>query len=293
MDWQSAKQLRDKIAARQTSSVEATKAVFSRIAKIEPTIGAFISTFEEQAIARAAEIDKRIAAGEKVGQLAGVPVAVKDVMCTTFGTTTCASKILANFHAPYNATVVEKLLAADAIIIGKTNCDEFAMGSSTENSGLKQTVNPWDTKRVPGGSSGGSTAAVAAGLCYAALGSDTGGSIRQPASLCGVVGLKPTYGRVSRYGLVAYGSSLDQIGPITQTVEDFALMLNVIAGHDPADSTSVDEKTSPVTDYLAKLDEPVKGLKIGIASSFNAGADEQVRKAIDEAIQTYKKLGAQ
>jgi aspartyl-tRNA(Asn)/glutamyl-tRNA(Gln) amidotransferase subunit A len=292
MDQLTAKQLRDKITARQTSSVEATKAVFARIAKIEPIIGSYISIFEEQAIARAAEIDKRIAIGEKVGQLAGVPVAVKDNMCTTFGTTTCASKILANFHAPYNATVVEKLLAADAVIIGKTNLDEFAMGSSTENSGLKQTVNPWDTKRVPGGSSGGATAAVAAGLCYAALGSDTGGSIRQPASLCGVVGLKPTYGRVSRYGLVAYGSSLDQIGPVTQTVDDCALMLNVIAGHDNADSTSVDEKTAPVADYLSKLDEPVNNLKIGITTKLNAGADENVRKAIDEAIQTYKKLGA-
>jgi aspartyl-tRNA(Asn)/glutamyl-tRNA(Gln) amidotransferase subunit A len=292
MDWQSAKQLRDKIRAGEISSVAATKAVFERIAKVEPIVGAFISTFEEQAIARAAEIDKRIAANEPVGQLAGVPIAIKDNMCTTFGTTTCASKILANFKAPYNATAVEKLLAADAVIVGKTNLDEFAMGSSTENSGLKQTVNPWDTKRVPGGSSGGSTAAVAAGLCYAALGSDTGGSIRQPASFCGVVGLKPTYGRVSRYGLVAYGSSLDQIGPITQTVEDAALMMNVISGHDPADSTSVDEKIAPVNDYLAKLDEPVRGLKIGIASSFNAGADEQVRKAIDEAIKTYQHLGA-
>jgi aspartyl-tRNA(Asn)/glutamyl-tRNA(Gln) amidotransferase subunit A len=198
MDWLSAKQLRDKIRAGEIKSVEATKAVFERIAKVEPIIGAYISTFEEQAIARAQEIDKHIAAGEPVGQLAGVPVAIKDVLCTTFGTTTCASKILANFRAPYNATVVEKLLAADAVIVGKTNCDEFAMGSSTENSGLKRTVNPWDTKRVPGGSSGGSTAAVAAGLCYAALGSDTGGSIRQPASFCSVVGLKPTYGRVSR-----------------------------------------------------------------------------------------------
>jgi len=292
MDWQSAKQLRDKIRAGEISSVAATKAVFERIAKVEPIVGAFISTFEEQAIARAAEIDKRIAANEQVGQLAGVPVAIKDNMCTKFGTTTCASKILANFKAPYNATAVEKLLAADAVIVGKTNLDEFAMGSSTENSGLKRTVNPWDTKRVPGGSSGGSTAAVAAGLCYAALGSDTGGSIRQPASFCGVVGLKPTYGRVSRYGLVAYGSSLDQIGPITQTVEDCALMMTIIAGHDPADSTSVDEKIAPVNDYLAKLDEPVRGLKIGIASSFNAGADEQVRKAIDEAIKTYKNLGA-
>jgi aspartyl-tRNA(Asn)/glutamyl-tRNA(Gln) amidotransferase subunit A len=292
MIWQSAKELRDKIKAGEVSSVSATKAAFARIAKVEPIVGAFISTFEKQAIARAAEIDKRIAAGELVGQLAGVPVAVKDNMCTTFGTTTCASKILANFNAPYNATAVEKLLAADAVIVGKTNLDEFAMGSSTENSGLKRTVNPWDTTRVPGGSSGGSTAAVAAGLCYAALGSDTGGSIRQPASLCGVVGLKPTYGRVSRYGLVAYGSSLDQIGPVTQTVEDCALMLNVIAGHDSADSTSVDEKIAPVGDYLAKLDEPVKGLKIGIASAFTAGADEQVRSAIDEAIKTYRNLGA-
>ena len=292
MDLQSAKYLRDKIRTGEISSVEATKAVFERIARVEPIVGAYISTFEEQAIAKAKEVDNRIAKNEPVGQLAGVPVAIKDVMCTTFGTTTCASKILANFHAPYNATVVEKLLAADAVIDGKTNMDEFAMGSSTENSGLKRTVNPWDTRRVPGGSSGGSTAAVAAGLCYAALGSDTGGSIRQPASFCGIVGLKPTYGRVSRYGLVAYGSSLDQIGPITQTVEDCALLMNVIAGHDPADSTSVDEKIAPVGDYLAKLDEPVKGLKIGVVSNFNAGADEQVRNAIDEAVKTYTKLGA-
>ena len=292
MDQLSARQLRDKIKAGEVRSVEATKVVFARIAKIEPIIGAYISTFKEQAIARAAEIDKRIAQKEPMGQLAGVPVAIKDNMCTTFGTTTCASKILANFHAPYNATAVEKLLAANAVIIGKTNLDEFAMGSSTENSGLKQTVNPWDTKRVPGGSSGGSAAAVAAGLCYAALGSDTGGSIRQPASFCGVVGLKPTYGRVSRYGLVAYGSSLDQIGPLTQTVEDCALMMNVIAGHDTSDSTSVDEKIAPVNDYLAKLNEPVKGLKIGVVSGFNTGADGQVCNAIDETIKVYRNLGA-
>ncbi|MBN2021035.1 MAG: Asp-tRNA(Asn)/Glu-tRNA(Gln) amidotransferase subunit GatA [Sedimentisphaerales bacterium] len=292
MNQLSAKELRDKIKAGEIKSVEATKAVFERIAKVEPTVGAYISIFEEQALAKAAQVDKRIAGGEKVGELAGLPVAVKDNMCTTFGTTTCASKILANFHAPYNATVVEKLLSSDAIIAGKTNLDEFAMGSSTENSGLKRTVNPWDIERVPGGSSGGSAAGLAAGLCFAALGSDTGGSIRLPASFCGVVGLKPTYGRVSRYGLVAYGSSLDQIGPVTQTVEDCALMMNVIAGYDPADSTSVDEKTAPLCDYLAKLDEPVKGLKIGIAPKFNAGADEQVRKAIDEAINTYRNLGA-
>jgi aspartyl-tRNA(Asn)/glutamyl-tRNA(Gln) amidotransferase subunit A len=205
----------------------------------------------------------------------------------------CASRILENFHAPYNATVVDRLLAADAIIVGKANMDEFAMGSSTENSGLKRTVNPWDTSRVPGGSSGGPAAAVAARLCFAALGSDTGGSIRQPASFCGVVGLKPTYGRVSRFGLVAYGSSLDQIGPITRTVADAALIMNVIAGHDPADSTSVDETTAPVCDYLAKLDEPVEKLKIAIVPQFAAGADQQVQKALSEAIEIYKKLGAE
>jgi aspartyl-tRNA(Asn)/glutamyl-tRNA(Gln) amidotransferase subunit A len=285
--------LRDQIAAGDVKSVAVTKAVFEQIEKHERTIGAYISIFEEQALAKAQEIDDKIAAGEPVGKLAGVPVAIKDNMCTTFGTTTCASKILENFHSPYNATVVEKLLSADAVIVGKTNMDEFAMGSSTENSGLKQTVNPWDTSRVPGGSSGGSTAAVAAGLCYAALGSDTGGSIRQPASFCGVVGLKPTYGRVSRFGLVAYGSSLDQIGPITRTVGDCALMMNVIAGYDPADSTSIGEKTAPVPDYLEKLDEPIRRLKIGIVPELNAGSDSDVQKAISGAIEVYKKLGAE
>jgi aspartyl-tRNA(Asn)/glutamyl-tRNA(Gln) amidotransferase subunit A len=293
MDWLNAKQLRDKIKAGEISSIEATKAVFERIAKLEPTIGAYISTFEKSAPDKAKDVDKRIAKGEAVGELAGVPVAIKDNMCTTFGTTTCASKILENFHSPYNATVVEKLLSADAVIIGKTNMDEFAMGSSTENSGLKQTVNPWDTSRVPGGSSGGSAAAVAAGLCYAALGSDTGGSIRQPASFCGVVGLKPTYGRVSRFGLVAYGSSLDQIGPITRTVGDCALMMNVIAGEDRADSTSIDEKTAPVPDYLEKLNEPIRRLKIGTVPELNAGSDSDVQKALSGAIEVYKKLGAE
>ena len=293
MEEFSARQLREWIAAGEMSSVEVVEGVFERIDKIEPTIGAYISTCRERAMERAAEVDRRIAAGEQVGQLAGVPVAVKDNMCTTFGATTCASKILENFHAPYNATVVEKLLAADAIIVGKTNMDEFAMGSSTENSGLKQTVNPWDTSRVPGGSSGGSAAAVAGRLCYAALGSDTGGSIRQPASFCGVVGLKPTYGRVSRFGLVAYGSSLDQIGPITLTVGDAALMMNVIAGHDPADSTSVDEETAGVCDYLEKLDEPIEKLKVAIVPEFNAGAEEAVQRVLAEAIEMYKNLGAE
>jgi aspartyl-tRNA(Asn)/glutamyl-tRNA(Gln) amidotransferase subunit A len=282
------KGLRDGIAVGETSSVAATEVVFSAIEEREGTIGAYISTFKEEALARALEIDDKIAAGEKVGELAGVPVAIKDNMCTTFGVTTCASKILENFHAPYNATVVEKLLAAGAVIVGKTNMDEFAMGSSTENSGLKQTVNPWDSSRVPGGSSGGSVAAVAGGLCFAALGSDTGGSIRQPAGFCGVVGLKPTYGRVSRFGLVAFGSSLDQIGPV-----DCALMMNVIAGHDPADSTSVGESEAAVCDYLEKLNEPVKELKIGIVPEFNAGAESSVQKSITDALDVYKKLGAQ
>jgi len=293
MENLSAIQLRDKIAAGQISSVEATTAIFKNIEEREPTIGAYISTYHDSALEKAAEVDKRIAAGQEVGRLAGVPVAVKDNMCTTFGATTCASKILENFHAPYNATAVEKLLSADAVIVGKTNMDEFAMGSSTENSGLKQTVNPWDHSRVPGGSSGGSAAAVVGGLCLAALGSDTGGSIRQPAGFCGVVGLKPTYGRVSRFGLVAYGSSLDQIGPITRTAADAALMMNVIAGHDPADSTSVDEAVAPVCDYLEKLDEPIEKLKIAVVPEFVTGADQQVQKALAEAIDIYKKLGAE
>ncbi len=289
----SAIELRDKIKNGNITSVETTKAVFERIQRFEPTIGAYISTCEEQALQAAADIDERIAAGEAVGRLAGVPVAVKDNMCTTFGATTCASKILENFHAPYNATVVERLIAADAVIVGKTNMDEFAMGSSTENSGLKRTANPWDAKHVPGGSSGGAAAAVAARMCSAAVGSDTGGSIRQPASFCGVVGLKPTYGRVSRYGLVAYGSSLDQIGPLTLNVADSALMMNVIAGHDPADSTSVDESTAPTCDYLATLDEPMENLRIAVVPDCMNRADKPVRRALNDAIDVYKGLGAE
>jgi aspartyl-tRNA(Asn)/glutamyl-tRNA(Gln) amidotransferase subunit A len=287
------RQLRDKIVSGQVKSLEAVQAVFEVITKYEPVVGAYISTFEEQALARAGEIDEKITAGKPVGLLAGVPVAVKDNMCTTFGATTCGSKILENFHSPYNATVVEKLLASDAVIVGKTNMDEFAMGSSTENSGLKQTKNPWDSSRVPGGSSGGSAAAVAGRMCFAALGSDTGGSIRQPASFCDVVGLKPTYGRVSRYGLVAYGSSLDQIGPVTHSVEDSALMLNVIAGHDPADSTSVEAGIARECDYLERINEPVENLKIGVVPQLNAGADKSVQKAITDALAVYKEAGSE
>jgi aspartyl-tRNA(Asn)/glutamyl-tRNA(Gln) amidotransferase subunit A len=292
MEELTAIQLRDKIAARHITSAEATKYIFARIDTHESRIGAFISTFGEPALAKAAEVDAKIAAKKPVGKLAGVPIAVKDVMCTTFGATTCGSKILANFNAPYNAHVVDRLLAADAVIIGKANMDEFAMGSSTENSAFKQTRNPWDTTRVPGGSSGGSAAAVAAGLCYAALGSDTGGSVRQPASFCGVIGLKPTYGRVSRYGLVAYGSSLDQIGPLSRSVEDAALLLNIIAGYDPRDSTSVSEDIAPVPDYLAKLNEPVDGLKIAIVPHLNEGADKDVQDAIKAALKVYQDSGA-
>ena len=284
---------RDLITSGQLKSRQVTEAVFAQIEKTEPAIGAFISILKDEALEAADRVDKKIAAGEPIGPLAGLPIAIKDNMCTTFGRTTCASKILENFLAPYNATAVQKLLDADAVIIGKTNMDEFAMGSSTENSGLKQTVNPWDKSRVPGGSSGGSAAAVAAKMCCAALGSDTGGSIRQPASFCGVVGLKPTYGRVSRYGLVAYGSSLDQIGPLTQTVTDAALMMNVIAGHDPADSTSVPDSIAPPSDYLANIDEPVDNLKIGIVPALNEGADSEVTKALTDAIDVYKGLGAQ
>ena len=288
----SAKQLRDKIVAGDVKSVDAVKVVFDRIETIEPKVGAYLSLYKEQAMEQAEQVDAKIAAGESVGALAGVPVAIKDNMCTTFGATSCASKILENFHAPYNAHVVEKLQAADAVIIGKCNLDEFAMGSSTENSGLKKTFNPWNTEHVPGGSSGGSAAAVAAGLCSVSLGSDTGGSIRQPASFCGVVGLEPTYGRVSRYGLVAYGSSLDQIGPLAQDVTDAALMLNVIAGHDERDSTSIPETDAPLKDYLAELETPIEGLRIATVPQLNAGADAEVRKALEDALEVYKSLGS-
>jgi aspartyl-tRNA(Asn)/glutamyl-tRNA(Gln) amidotransferase subunit A len=288
-----AKELRGKIASGEIKSVDATEAVFSRIEKYDGQVGAYISTFKEYALSRAEAVDAKIAGGERVGLLAGVPVSVKDNICTSFAPTTCASKILEGFKSPYDAGVVERLVGTDAVIIGKTNMDEFAMGSSTENSGLKQTVNPWDASCVPGGSSGGSAAAVAAGMCFAALGSDTGGSVRQPASFCGVVGLKPTYGRVSRFGLVAYGSSLDQIGPLTRTVGDCALMMNVIAGRDLSDSTSVDEKIAPVCDYLAELDKPVEGLRIGTVPAFVGGADAEVQQALADAIEVYKGLGAE
>lgn len=279
---------RDAIRARKISSVELTRQALDRIAKIDPNILAYNETFADRALDQAKGVD----AGNVTGPLAGVPIAIKDNLCTTFGHTTCSSKMLANFRAPYDATVVTKLEAAGAVILGKTNLDEFAMGSSTENSAFKTTRNPWDTSRVPGGSSGGSAAALAAGMCCASIGSDTGGSIRQPAALCGIVGLKPTYGRVSRYGLVAFASSLDQIGPFGWTVADVALLMNVISGNDRRDSTSV---PLPVPDYLAQLDQPIKGVRLGIAKEYQlaAGMDPQVKVSIEAAIKKYQELGAE
>ena len=284
------REARAKIASGEATSADVTRAVLDRIAALEPTLHAYVTVCADAAMKRAAEIDRRIGAGEDPGPLAGVPIAVKDNMCTRGLRTTCSSKILNSFEPPYDATVVELIEAAGAVIVGKTNLDEFAMGSSTENSAFGATRNPWDTDRVPGGSSGGSAAAVAADEAILGLGSDTGGSIRQPASLCGVVGLKPTYGRVSRYGLVAFGSSLDQIGPITKDVTDAALLMNVIAQHDPRDSTSADV---PGRDYLAALDDGVEGMTLGVpAEYFGEGIDPEVEKAVRDAIAQYESLGA-
>ncbi len=277
---------RDAIRNRDISATELTRQALARVAELDATVGAFNSTDATRALVVAKEVDD----GVRSGELAGVPIAIKDNLCTSWGTTTCSSKMLANFRAPYDATVVQRLEAAGAVIVGKTNLDEFAMGSSTENSALGITRNPWDTTRIPGGSSGGSAAALAAGMCCAAIGSDTGGSIRQPAALCGVVGLKPTYGRVSRYGLVAFASSLDQVGPFGWTCADVALILRVIAGHDPKDSTSVDH---PVPDYYAALNRPIDGLRIGVPREFQlAGTDPQVQAAVDRAIEIYRQMGA-
>ncbi|CAN5433670.1 Asp-tRNA(Asn)/Glu-tRNA(Gln) amidotransferase subunit GatA [soil metagenome] len=279
---------REALAAKNISATELVRESADRINAIDSKLQAFNSTWTDRAIERAKWVDE----GKLSGPLAGVPIAIKDNLCTEHGLTTCSSKMLANFRSPYDATVVKKLEAAGAIIVGKTNLDEFAMGSSTENSAFRTTRNPWDTDRVPGGSSGGSAAAVASGMVCAALGSDTGGSIRQPAALCGLVGLKPTYGRVSRYGLVAFASSLDQIGPFGHTVSDAALLLNVIAGHDAKDSTSA---TDRAPDYLAKIEEPIRPLRIGIVREYQLenAIDPQVQQAVDEAVKLYKKLGAE
>jgi aspartyl-tRNA(Asn)/glutamyl-tRNA(Gln) amidotransferase subunit A len=277
---------RNAVRNRDISSTELTRQALARVSEFDQTIHAFNSFDATRALVVAKEVDD----GLRSGPLAGVPIAIKDNLCTSWGTTTCSSKMLANFRAPYDATVIQKLEAAGAVIIGKTNLDEFAMGSSTENSAFGATRNPWDVDRIPGGSSGGSAAALAAGMCCGSIGSDTGGSIRQPAAMCGVVGLKPTYGRVSRYGLVAFASSLDQVGPFGWTVADNALLLNVIAGHDPKDSTSVNV---PVPDHLAELDRPIDGLRIGIVREYQIDRmDPQVKAAVDRAVEIYAQMGA-
>lgn len=284
----SIKELVNKVESGQHKALAVTEDCLKKIKASH--LNSFITVTEREALAQAKVVDDKVARGEKVGVLAGVPLAIKDIIVTKGIRCTGGSKILDNYVAPYDATVVECLKKAGAIIIGKTNCDEFAMGSSGENSGFGPTKNPWDTTRVPGGSSSGSASAVAAGECLASLGTDTGGSIRQPAAFCGVVGLKPTYGRVSRYGLMAMTSSLDQAGPITQTVADAASILNVIAGHDDREATS---SKLPVENYLAGLTKDIKGLKIGVAKEFfSDGLDKEVKKLVETAIAKMESLGA-
>jgi aspartyl-tRNA(Asn)/glutamyl-tRNA(Gln) amidotransferase subunit A len=283
-------ELGDLLQRREVSAVEVTEAMLERIEAVDGRVQAYLTRTAEEALEQARAVDAARARGEDPGILAGVPMALKDNLCTEGVRTTCASRMLAEWVPPYDATVVRRLKTAGAVILGKLNMDEFAMGSSTENSGFFPTRNPWDLERVPGGSSGGSVAAVAAGEACYALGSDTGGSIRQPASFCGVVGMKPTYGRVSRYGLVAFASSLDQIGPITRDVTDCALVLGVIAGHDPSDSTSAD---LPVPDYRAALQPEIKGLKIGVPREyFGAGIEPEVEKVVRRAIAKLEEMGA-
>ncbi len=287
----SIKELHQQLISKERSAVEIAQATLNQIEAVEPKVKAFLAVTADEALATAKQVDDKIAAGETIGLLEGIPLGVKDNMCTKGIKTTCASKILANFVPPYESTVTQKLKDAGAVLVGKTNLDEFAMGGSTENSSFQTTANPWDLSRVPGGSSGGSAAAVAAGECVVALGSDTGGSIRQPASLCGVVGLKPTYGLVSRFGLVAFGSSLDQIGPFSRTVEDSAILLKAIAGHDPYDSTSLKVDIPDYTQYLQP--ELKKGLKVGIIrETFGDGLDPVVAETIKKAVAKLEELGA-
>ncbi len=287
----SAHQAADLLAAGQVSAVELTQAVLERIAQVDGGVRAYLHVMADAALAQATKADERRRRGDSSSPFLGVPVAVKDVICVAGAPTTCGSRMLENFVPPYDATVVSRLRAAGMVIVGKTNTDEFAMGSSTENSAYFPTHNPWDLQRVPGGSSGGSAAAVAAGMAPLALGSDTGGSVRQPAALCGVVGIKPSYGRVSRYGLVAYASSLDQIGTLGRTVSDAAVLLSLIAGHDPRDSTSM---PTPVPDYKAALRADLKGVRIGVPVEYwEAGLQPGVKEAVQTAISTLADLGAE
>jgi len=289
MDFNS---LRKKIYSKKSSVKELVNEIYLKIDSKDPVINSYICTTKESALRQAENIDNLIQNSESLPPLAGMPIAIKDNICTKGVATTCASKMLTNFTAPYESTVSSKLWTSGGICLGKTNLDEFAMGSSTETSFFGVTSNPWDIKRVPGGSSGGSAASVAAGLCSAAIGSDTGGSIRQPASFCGVVGLKPTYGRVSRWGLVAFASSLDQIGPITNTVSDAAEILYSISGKDPFDSTCLDK---PVPDYLKDLNKSIKNLKIGIIKECfeHPGLNREVKESVLSGVERFKSLGAE
>ena len=283
-------ELKEKLNNKELTITQINEAYVNRIVEKEPEVKAFVTPLTDTALEQAKKIEEKVANGEIATEYAGIPIGIKDNMCTKGIKTTCSSKMLADFVAPYDATVVEKLNSQNLINLGKLNMDEFAMGTTTEHSVFKKTCNPWNLNKVPGGSSGGSAAAVAAGMVPWALGSDTGGSIRQPASLCGVVGLKPTYGLISRYGLVAFASSLDQIGPITKDVEDTAILLNMIAGHDEKDSTSakIDKK-----DYTKALKNDVKGLKIGVPKEyFGEGINSEVRQAVEKALEEYKAMGA-
>ena len=283
--------VRSAIAERKTTAMQIAELCYEEIQKHDAEIGAFLTLSKDRALATADRIDRMAAEGKPLPALAGVPVGIKDVMATRGLRTTAGSKILGNFVPPFDCTAVARMEAGGAVVLGKMNCDEFAMGSSNENSGFHPVHNPRDTSRVPGGSSGGSAAAVAAGMAVATLGSDTGGSIRQPAAFCGVVGLMPTYGRVSRYGLIAFASSLDHIGPLTKTVKDAAIMLRTIAGRDPMDSTSAD---IPVPDYVAELEKSIAGLKIGVAKEyFGDGLDAAVRSAVETAIEKIAGLGCE
>jgi len=288
---QTAAELAAAISRKELSARDAVEAHLARIDAVEPDVHAFVSLTPDLARATADAVDQKVAAGEPLGPLAGVPLALKDILCVDGVRTTAGSRILEDYHPPYDATVVQKLRAAGIPIVGKANMDEFAMGSSTENSAFGVTRNPWDLARVPGGSSGGSAAAVAAGMAPLAIGTDTGGSIRQPAALCGVVGVKPTYGRVSRYGVIAFASSLDQVGPFARTVEDAALLQQVISGHDPMDSTSID---GAVPDYGSALEGDVKGLRVGVVTDWidGKGTEPGVRARVRDAIDAFADLGA-
>lgn len=287
----SASELSERLRRGECMASEVTRACLDRIAAEDAAVGAFLSVDPDWALAQAEAIDRRRRAGETLGPLAGIPVAVKDNLCVEGRVTSCASRMLASFRPPYHAAVVERLLRAGAVIVGKTNLDEFAMGGSTETSAFQLTRNPWDPARIPGGSSGGAAACVAAGMVPLSVGSDTGGSIRQPAALCGITGLKPTYGRVSRFGLVAFASSLDQIGPLARSAEDCALLLETLAGHDPRDSTSLDR---PVPRYASQLEGSLKGLRIGwVPEHFTDGLDAEVADAVRAALREYQDLGAE